>query len=184
MVQTILSIIWFSTIRMKAKEISLNNAKTNKLFYFVANVVIYRETDKKCLILKRAENETAHPSKYCVPGGKLEWKDLDLNNPTRLNGDVIDFEDSVEKLLAKEVKEEAGITIQKELTYINSVAFVRPDGIPVILVKFAAKYESGEVIIEEGAFTDHAWVNNEEIQNYDCIQGIKEEIKKTIELFS
>ena len=56
---------------MPANKISLQNAKKDKLFYFVANVVIYRENDGKCLILKRSEREKVHPGKYAVPGGKL-----------------------------------------------------------------------------------------------------------------
>jgi len=73
-----------------------------------------------------------------------------------MNGDVIDFENKIEDLLKREAKEESNIDIENELVYINSVAFVRPDGIPVVLVKFAAKYLSGEVKFEEGAFTDFA----------------------------
>ena len=47
-----------------------------------------------------------------------------------MNGDVIDFEDAVEDLLIRECKEEASVDINpKNLRYINSVAFVRPDGI-------------------------------------------------------
>lgn len=168
---------------MPAQKISLVNAKENKLFYFVANVVIYRESDKKCLILKRDPREIVHPNKYAVPGGKLEWNQVDINNPTRLNGDVLDFQDAVEKLLTREAKEEAGVEIEKELKYINSVAFIRPDEIPVILVKFAAKYKSGEIIPEPGSFTDFVWVDENEVKNYDCILGIPEEVKKTIELF-
>lgn len=168
---------------MPAEKISLQNTKENKLFYFVANVVVYRESDGRCLILKRSEKEKVHPGKYCVPGGKLEWEQLDIARPTRLNGDVLDFEGAVEKLLAKEVKEEAGIDIEKDLNYINSVAFVRPDEIPVVLVKFMAKYKNGEVKLEDGAFTDHAWVNEEEVKKYDCILGISEEVVSTIKLF-
>jgi 8-oxo-dGTP pyrophosphatase MutT (NUDIX family) len=168
---------------MPANKISLQNAKENKLFYFVANVVIYRESDKRCLILKRDEREKVHPGKYCVPGGKLEWKDMDLAKPTRMNGDVLDFENAVEDLLVRESREEAGIDIGKDLQYINSVAFVRPDEIPVVLVKFAAKYKSGEVKVESGAFTDFAWVNAEEVNGYECIDGIKDEVVKTIEIF-
>ncbi len=169
---------------MKAEKISIDNAKKNKLFYFVANVVIYRESDKRCLILKRDEREKVHPGKYAVPGGKLEWKDLDMNNPTRMNGDVFDFEDAVEDLLKRETLEEAGIEIQDYLEYINSVAFIRPDEIPVILAKFAVKYKRGEVKPEKGAFVDYAWVNEKEVKNYDCIEGISEEIIKTIKIFS
>lgn len=100
-----------------------------------------------------------------------------------MNGDVIDFENAVEDLLARETKEEAGIEIYPKLKYINSVAFVRPDEIPVVLVKFAAKYKSGEVCLEENSFSDFAWVNGEEVKNYDCIEGIWEEIETAIKNF-
>jgi ADP-ribose pyrophosphatase YjhB (NUDIX family) len=167
---------------MPAKKISIDNAKKDKLFYFVANVVVCRD-DGRCLILKRDEREKVHPGKYAVPGGKLEWKDLDLEKPTRMNGEVIDFENAVEDLLKRETREEAGIEIDEKLFYINSVAFVRPDEIPVVLIKFAAKYKSGEIKLEEGSFTDFAWINEKEIENYDCIRGIKEEVRETINFF-
>lgn len=169
---------------MPAKKISLNKAKVNKLFYFVANVVVYRESDKRCLILKRDMREKVHPGRYAVLGGKLEWEDLDIKNPSRFNGDVLDYEDIVEKLLKREVLEEAGIEIKGCLKYVNSVAFIRPDETPVILVKFAAKYLSGEVKPEKGSFTDYVWVNEEEVKKYECIDGIKEEVAETIKIFS
>ena len=128
---------------MKAEKISLENAKKNKLFYFVGNLIIYRESDKRCLILKRADEEKVHPGKYCVPGGKLEWGNFDLNNPTRMNGDVYDFEGTLEALLKREVSEESGLEVEDKFYYINSVGFVRPDGIPVMMVKFAARYKDG-----------------------------------------
>ncbi|MEK7077425.1 MAG: NUDIX domain-containing protein, partial [Patescibacteria group bacterium] len=115
---------------------------------------------------------------------KLSWDDLNSKQPTRIQNDVLDYENAVEKLLAREVGEEAGITIGAGLHYINSVAFIRPDEIPVVLVKFAAKYKSGEVRIEEGAFTDYAWVNVGEVGKYPCIEGIEEEIAATIQLFA
>lgn len=168
---------------MPAKKISLQNAKENKLFYFVANAVVYRESDGRCLILKRAETEKVHPGKYGVPGGKLEWEQMNISQPTRINGDVLDFEGAVEELLIREAKEEANIEIDKDLKYINSVSFIRPDEIPVVLVKFAAKYKGGEVRPEFGAFVDYVWVNEDEVKNYPCIDGIAEEVAKTIELF-
>ena len=169
---------------MSAKRISIDNAKKDKLFYFVANAVVYRESDKKCLILKRDEKAAVHPGRYCVPGGKLEWKDMDIAHPTRINGDVLDFENAVEALLKRETKEEAGIEIGNGLVYINSVAFVRPDETPVVLVKFAAKYKSGEVVLEKGAFTDYVWVDAEEVKSYPCIDGVEEEVARTIAIFS
>jgi 8-oxo-dGTP pyrophosphatase MutT (NUDIX family) len=168
---------------MPASEISLEKAKSDKLFYLVANVVVYRREDGRCLILKRSEREKVHPGKWCVPGGKLEWANLDVANPTRLNGDVLDFEGAVEELLAREAAEEAGVTIGRELRYVNSVAYVRPDGIPVLLVKFAAEYRGGEVTVEEGSFTGSAWVTPDEIEDYDCIRGVPEEVTAVTGMF-
>jgi len=168
---------------MPAKKISIKNAKEDKLFYFVANVVVYREKDGRCLILKRSEREKVHPGRWAVLGGKLEWGQFDIKKPSRLNGDVIDFENAVEDLLRREVKEEAGIEIFPELKYINSNMFIRPDETPVVLVKFAARYKKGQVVPEPGAFTDFAWVNEKEIKKYPCIDGIPKEIKTTIGFF-
>lgn len=168
---------------MPATTISLKKAKQDKLFYFVANVVVYRAKDKRCLILKRDEREKVHPGRYGVVGGKLEWNQLPIDKPTRINGDVLDYVNAVEELLQREVKEEAGIAIYPKLEYINSVAFIRPDEVPVVLVKFAAKYKSGSVVVEKGAFTDHAWVNEKEVKKFSCIDGIHQEVVETIRLF-
>lgn len=170
---------------MKAEKISLENAKQDKLFYFVANVLVYRESDQRFLILKRSDREKVHAGKYAFPGGKLEWKDLDFSHPTRMNGDVIDFEHALEDLLVRETLEEAGVKIDPStLYYLGSIAFVRPDGIPVILVKFVAHYLSGEVVLEDEAFSDFAWVNAKEIDNYDCIGGVQKELKEAAELMA
>lgn len=168
---------------MPASTISLEQAKKDKLFYFVASVVIFRESDGRCLILKRDLREKVHPGKYGVVGGKLEWNDFDLTKPTRVNGEVIDFENAVENLLQREALEEAGVTLKDNFAYINSAVLVRPDGIPVVLVNFAAQHKEGDVKLEQGAFTDYAWVNDVEIERYDCIEGIHEEVKRTVELF-
>ena len=168
---------------MRANKISLVNAKQNKLFYFVANAVIYRIEDQRCLILKRSDTEKVHPGLFGVVGGKLDWQDLDIAHPGRLNGNAVDFPGALENLLIRETREEAGIEIGTELHYINSVAFVRPDETPVMMVKVAALYKSGEVITEPGAFSDFAWVTAEEVKNYPCIGGIAEEVAQTIEHF-
>lgn len=168
---------------MKARKIRLDDAKKNKLFYFVANVVVYRKEDARCLLLKRDKREKVHPSLWATLGGKLEWEDLPIDSPTRMNGDVFDFENAVEDLLIRESKEEANVDIDTKLHYINSVAFIRPDGVPVVLVKFAAQYLGGDVVPEKGGFTDFAWVNAQEVKEYDCIDGISEEVGRTINHF-
>lgn len=169
---------------MPAQKISLDEAKPEKLFYFVVNVVPVRKSDGRALILKRSEREVAHGGRYGVVGGKLEHIDLDLKNPTRINGDILDFENAIPNLARREAKEEAGIELGSELKYINQVVFVRPDAVPVVLLKFAAEYIGGDIELEEGSFSDHAWVNAKEVRDYPTIDGIADEVATAISLFA
>lgn len=169
---------------MPADKISIESAKPDKLFYFVCTVIPYRAEDGRCLILKRDEREKVHPGKWGTPGGKLEHGDLDLTNPTRMNGEVADFQGMVVSLLRREAREEAGIILGDDFRMLGDIVFVRPDGIPVVMLQFGADYASGEIVLEEGAFTDSAWVNADEVKNYDCIDGIQEEVGRTIRLFT
>ena len=108
---------------------------------------------------------------------------MDLNNPDRVHGEVLDYIDVVEDLLRRETKEEAGIELGNNFKYLKSMSFMRPDGIPVVMVKLAADYAGGDVALEEDSFTDYAWVNTQEVNKYDCLLGIDEEVAMTIQLF-
>lgn len=168
---------------MCAKSVSTKNAKQDKLFYVVTNATIFRRKDGRCLILKRDEREVVHPGKWANVGGKLEHKDLKMDSPTSIDGDVTVFEDALIKLLMREIYEESGVKVKSDAKFIGSKVFVRPDETPVVLLKFAVEYENGKVRPEAGAFTDYAWVNADEIKEYDCIQGVEDEIKATIAVF-
>ena len=167
---------------MAAEKISVDNAKTDKLFYVVANLVPVRD-DGRALILKRDTREKVYPGKWATIGGKMEHGDFDISKPDRREDDVLTYEMPLFKLLGREAVEEAGVTIVPPLQFVANNLIVRPDGIPVNLMTFAARYSSGEVTLEDGAFTDHAWVNAEEISDYDCIEGVAEEVKKSLEIF-
>lgn len=166
------------------KKIDTSQAKTDKLFYVVSNAVIYRTIDNRCLILKRDKNEKVYPGLWSTPGGKLEHRDFDQVRPTRKEGEVLVYEDIVYKLLAREVLEESGAKIKLPPRFISSKAIVRGDGVPVVMINFAAEYAGGEIKPEVGAFTEFTWVNSEEINDYTCIEGVAEEIKQTIKLIS
>jgi 8-oxo-dGTP pyrophosphatase MutT (NUDIX family) len=163
-------------------NISLEKAKENKLFYVVVTGVIFHPKLKKCLILKRSQKETAHPGLWGVVGGKLEWADLINNPPTRQNFAIKDWEGLIEKLLIREAKEESGLDIGN-LKYLDSVVFLRPDNVPVVCFKYAVKYKKGNVVVAP-EFDEYAWVDSKEVRKYQCIEGIKEEVAKTIKLFT
>ena len=40
------------------------------------------------------------------------------------------------------------------------------------MVIMTAHYKGGEVVLEEGAFTDSAWVTLEQLKTYDIIPGL------------
>lgn len=165
---------------MKKYRISIERAKKNKLFYFVATTTIYRKSDGRCLILKRSKKEITQPGRWSVPGGKLEYDDLKNLTFTKKDNVAYQF-NLVEKLVRRETKEECGLTIDK-VTYLNDIVFVRPDNVPVVCVKFASMHKSGKVKIAP-EFDDYAWVNNKEIKNYDVISNVIDEVKQTIKLF-
>ena len=161
--------------------ISLDKAKTNKLFYFVATGIVYRDTDARCLILKRSVKEVAHPGRWGVIGGKMEWSDLQSKPPTRMNGNVLDWEGEIENLIKREAMEEAHVMVN-DFRYITSIAFLRPDGVPAVCTKFACRYVGGDVRVSSD-FEDFSWVNESEIRAYPCIDGIPHEVAAAINLY-
>jgi 8-oxo-dGTP pyrophosphatase MutT (NUDIX family) len=169
---------------MGTEKISTEAAKQDKLFYVVANVLPVRE-DGRCLILKRDDREKVHPGKWATIGGKEEHLDFDLKKPDRIEGNVLVFKKPLFKLLGREAMEEAGITLKvdPEPRLIDHGLIIRPDGIPVNLFTFAALYGSGEVKLEKGGFTDSAWVNGEEVGEYDCLEGVSQEVNDALKLF-
>ncbi len=162
-------------------KISLDKAKSEKLFYFVVTGIIYHPKLEKCLILQRSSKETAHPGLWGVIGGKLEWKDLQNTPPSRQNFDITDWEGMVEQLIAREAFEESGLKVG-DAHYLDSVVYLRPDNVPVVCCKFAVRYKSGKVKIAP-EFDGYAWVDARTVKTHKTIQGIDKEVAATIKIF-
>lgn len=148
-------------------EISYNSDKAH---YVVATGIVVK--DGKYLITKRAEWEKSFPGKWTVPGGKLEVRDYLNSKKDTLAGQWYNV---LENLLKREVREETCLEI-KNIKYVTSLAFIRPDGIPTLVISLYADYASGDVELSED-MTDFAWVSLEEAKKYDLIDGIYEEIE-------
>jgi len=141
-----------------------------KHHYVVVTGIIVKEG--KYLIAKRSENEKAFPGKWSVPGGKLEKKDYAEREADTSAGQWYNI---LEDLLRREVREETGLEI-KNIKYLTSLCFVRPDDIPVVVISLYADHHEGEVVLDEEN-VEHAWVSAEEAKEYDLIDGILEEIE-------
>lgn len=82
--------------------------------------------------------------------------------------------------MRREVREEVNLEMGF-IKYLLDLAFIRPDGIPVITLSFYAPYKSGEVKLDEDA-TEFVWVTYEEGKKYDLIEGILDEIRMVDEI--
>ena len=145
------------------------DVSSNKLHYIAVTCII--ERDGKFLICKRSEKEKAFPSKWCVPGGKVETQDF-INLPKDTSSHWLDV---FERVLKKEIREEVNLEI-KEIDYVSNLAFVRPNGCSTIIISMFARYDFGNVRLSEDELTDYAWVDLEEAKDYDLIENIYEQL--------
>jgi hypothetical protein len=67
--------------------------------------------------------------------------------------------------------------------YLLDLTFIRPDGIPAIVLSFYCKYQSGDVALDEDA-TEFAWVKASDVSGYDLISGIDHEIEMVEDILS
>ena len=143
--------------------------KDKELHRIALTAIIHK--DGKYLLLQRSLSKKAFPGKWTVPGGGLEVDDY-INLP-KTTGDHWYF--AVEQALRREIREEANLEVGK-LKYLLDLAFIRPDGIPVVILSYYADYLSGEVKIDEDNI-NYAWATIEEAKSYDLVEGLLAEIE-------
>lgn len=142
----------------------------NKELHRIALTAIIHK-DGKYLLVRRNLNKKAFPGKWTVPGGGLEVDDY-INLP-KTTQDHWYF--AVENSLRREVQEEAGIEMGK-LNYLLDITFIRPDGVPVVILSYYGDYKSGEVKLNEENIA-FAWVSLKEAEAYNLVEGLLAEIE-------
>lgn len=155
----------------------MTEPKEKELHRIAVTGIIWKEEDgvRKYLITKRAPHKKAWPGKWTVPGGGMQTDDYMTTEATYANSESPQWYNAVEKTLRREVKEEVNVEID-DVRYLLDLAFIRPDGIPAIVLSFYARYASGEVTLDEDA-TEYAWIAADEVGQYELIQGIDHEIQ-------
>lgn len=140
-----------------------------KLHYIGATGIIVK--DGKYLITKRSLEEKSFPGSWTVPGGKLRKTDY-----ATLPKDTPDhWYNVLEKLVEREIKEEVGLKV-KNIRYLLSLSFIRADGIPTVIISLYCDYDSGDIKLSEESI-DCAWVSVDELNKYQFVPGLKEEIE-------
>ncbi len=151
--------------------------KDKELHRICTTTIIYKP-DFTYLITKRSPNKKVHPNKWTVPGGGLSTDDYINTTPSTIGAPQ--WYGALEKSLYREIQEEVNVEIVKP-EFLVDLTFIRPDGIPVIVFSYFAKYLSGEVTLDADA-VDFKWVTLEEAKNYDLIDGIWDEIRQVDEI--
>ena len=129
----------------------------NQLHIVAVTGFLYRGS--KFLIIKRSEKEIVQPGKWTIPGGKVERGS------------------SILETLKKEIKEEAGLDVYRDFKFIGDSEFTRSDGYHVVVPRFLCKAKLGKVNINKNDFTDHAWIELDDLGKYDLISGVKREFE-------
>ena len=146
------------------------------LHRIVTTAIIYR--GREFLLLKRSPTKKVYPGKWTVPGGGLTRKDY-LGTPKTI-GDAWYY--SLTKTLQREILEETNVEV-KDLRYLLDMTFIRPDDIAVIVLSYYGEYVSGDVKLDEDS-VEFAWVTAEQAKEYDCIEGIQQEIAMVDQILS
>jgi len=143
----------------------------------VTGIIWRKDADGKFryLVTKRAPGKKAWPNKWTVPGGGMEANDYLKEEPTYANSESPQWYGAVEKTLRREIQEEVGVEVT-DINYLLDLAFVRPDGVPCLVLSMYCRYVSGDVVLDADA-TEYAWITVEEAGTTDLIHGIDDEIR-------
>jgi 8-oxo-dGTP pyrophosphatase MutT (NUDIX family) len=156
----------------------MTEPKEKELHRIAVTGIIWKEDadgTKRYLVTKRAPHKKAWPGKWTVPGGGLETDDYIHGEATYAEGGSPQWYGAVEQCLRREIKEEVNLDVA-DIGYLLDVAFIRPDGIPAVVLSFYCAYAGGEVVLDEDA-VEYAWIRAADVAAYDLIQGIDHEIE-------
>lgn len=136
---------------------------TDPKLHIVSVVAVIRNAQGKFLVLKRRADEVAYPGKFTFPGGKIEGND------------------TVEETLAREVKEEAGLTLKPGKVLLKDKVYRRPDGQTSKFFSYLCEVEDDSPVVISADFTDYRWVSEADLAAIPHV-GIDGELRKAEEL--
>lgn len=145
---------------------------------FLHKVVIIKtdQEQKRALILKRADDSSSRPGAWDLPGGNAEW-------PTEAQNNMADLH---QLDIAREVKEESNLSVNPMLFDLNHLLyftsyFETDRQIYTIICGWSLLFsETDQNLVEiSKEHQDQAWINQEEIDNYD-FGGVRGEFIKDI----
>lgn len=129
---------------------------SNKSMRKIVNVEALILKDNKWLFVKRSMDEDHAGGSISLVGGKVE--------------DNTDVDEVLEKNLQREIREEVGIEVEEEMTYVTSSHFISDDKESVVDIVFLCKYKSGLAkALDKNELTNVLWLTSEEALNHKLI---------------
>lgn len=160
------------TVSRKRKSTTTNDhnaVKGVKAFGVTATAIIFKHG--KVLITRRNPKDKVLPGLWTVPGGRMTSDDFVDTPMTTFDA----WYGVLEKVVAREVKEETGLSI-KNIEYVTNMVAVYHNGLRLI-ISFMADWAGGEVTLDPD-HTEYEWVAPQQAVQYKLIEGIGDEIKK------
>ncbi len=108
----------------------------NQELHRIATTAIIFRSDSRVLITKRSPHKKVWPGRWTVPGGGLETDDYTTRPPTH-TGFTNQWYNALDYSIRREVAEETGLGIT-DPWFVCDLTFIRPDGIPVLVLSYAA----------------------------------------------
>ena len=115
--------------------------------------------DDRFLIVKRSLNARGDAHSWELPGGKLEFKE------------------SPEIALVREVKEETSLNVKCAFP-ISTWTFMKTTNDQVIGITMLCTLEKSGLVTLSKENDDFAWIKESEISNYPFSKGVEETIRK------
>jgi len=134
----------------------------DKTHLVLVNAVVKKGS--KILISQRSWEETHEPGKWTIPGGKVERTDKEVWN-------------IIEKTLAREVLEETGVKIKKDVILLLNNSFIRSTGQHVVALIFLCYWMAGAAKPLDDTI-DVCWIGEEEVNSFKFAPNIKKYIEK------
>ncbi len=127
----------------------------------VATAVVKKKDSKKYLLAKRTTDTDIQPGKWNFPGGKIEGKDENAAEAAR-----------------RELKEETKL---KEKPFQTGESFI----VETVDGKFRIHpvlFRTGDEPELNSEHTEYRWVEPEDLDEFETVKGLKEDLRKLNEL--
>lgn len=154
----------------------------NQDMHRIATTAIIFRQDGCVLILKRAPHKRQWPNLWTVPGGGFETDDYRYREPTHI-GDTHQWYNALHHSVKREVREETGLDVEN-LWLVCDIAFIRTDGVPVVVLSYAADLVGSDRVYLDAEATSFVWVDLEGARHYPLIPGIYHELELAYETWS